>query len=161
MKKYGLGLILLVIVIGYLVLKPKTDISVSPISPITTESLTVLPPSFTMEIEGDFNDPTIEPTYEGGISHDAFLISSGGEELLGESYYTYAVPGTNGHLISCTIEDGKWITSQKPPKVCQALSRIATTRTALMQQIADGTLVQVHDESCTQLDKLRLCYKLK
>lgn len=124
------------------------------------KSKVVLPPSFTMVVKGDFTDSTLIPAEYKGSASNAFLMSSDGGELQGEVQYTYASPGTNGNLVLCEIKDGKWISSNTPiPKKCNALTKLATTRTELERQITSGELKSAQTDLCTQQN--RLCYEFK
>jgi hypothetical protein len=153
--------IFIAVVFASFVLRHKTEVVVSPDTNTTTtnESIITLPSSFIMEVQGDFTDPTIISQYQTIPTSSATLLSSGGEELEGEAYYTYSRPGTDGNLISCGIKNKKWIVRYSDTdQVCQSLSRIATTRTELIKQITTGELKPIKSNECRDGE---LCYELK
>ena len=118
----------------------------------------ILPSSFGMEIHGDFNDSTIITGYTTTPPGSVIILSSGGEKLEGDTYYTYSAPGTDGNLIMCQIKNKKWVTNSNAPQECTSLARLATTRTGLIKQIITGELKPIKSEECIENV---LCYELK
>jgi hypothetical protein len=140
MKKIWLAIILLfVLIVGYVIIQ-------------SDKTTTTLPSSFTMEVQGDFNDPLIGQNPPSSV----FLISSGENELLGDAYYTSTPQGGDGYLQSCSIKNNKWLVSDTEQE-CSSLSRLATTRTGLIEQINTGQL-KLKNDNCFEG---RLCYELE